>query len=215
MAAYEVKQGDHLTKIAANFGFVDYEFIWNHPNNAALKQLRKDPHVLFPGDSLYIPDPSKREEICATGRLHKFVLGRRQLMLRLVLEDHYEGPLARAQCEIVFSGRANPATTDPAGKIEQLILPSIRDGVLIIADPGTPARNISIPIRVGDLDPVQELSGQRARLANLGYLAGDFEQPTERHMKSAIEEFQCDHGLTVDGICGPNTQEKLKTVYGS
>jgi len=32
---------------------------------------------------------------------------------------------------------------------------------------------------------------------------------------SAVEEFQCDNGLTVDGDCGPNTQAKLKEVHGS
>ena len=31
---------------------------------------------------------------------------------------------------------------------------------------------------------------------------------------SAIEEFQCDHGLVVDGKCGPATQAKLKQVHG-
>jgi hypothetical protein len=29
-----------------------------------------------------------------------------------------------------------------------------------------------------------------------------------------VEEFQCDNSLTVNGICGPNTQAGLKQVYG-
>jgi hypothetical protein len=32
--------------------------------------------------------------------------------------------------------------------------------------------------------------------------------------RSAVEEFQCNHGLSVDGKCGPITQAKLKSVYG-
>ena len=70
---------------------------------------------------------------------------------------------------------------------------------------------------IGHLDPVSEPSGQAARLKNLGYLFSspeadpDYEQKALGH---AIEEFQCDHRLSVDGICGPNTQAKLKEVYG-
>jgi peptidoglycan hydrolase-like protein with peptidoglycan-binding domain len=32
--------------------------------------------------------------------------------------------------------------------------------------------------------------------------------------RSAVEEFQCDHGLTVDGDCGAQTQAKLLSVHG-
>lgn len=36
----------------------------------------------------------------------------------------------------------------------------------------------------------------------------------ELRFRSAVEEFQCDNGLTVDGKCGPNTQAKLKLIHG-
>jgi len=39
-------------------------------------------------------------------------------------------------------------------------------------------------------------------------------QDGEQQFRSAVEEFQCDQGLTVDGICGPQTQAKLKQVHG-
>ncbi len=54
-------------------------------------------------------------------------------------------------------------------------------------------------------------SGQQARLDNLGYFASDGDDDA---FKSAVEEFQCDNSLTVDGDCGPATQAKLKQVYG-
>src|SRR5262249_8508870 len=89
---------------------------------------------------------------------------------------------------------------------------------LIIKDPQTPLDDVVIPIKVGHLDPVEEVSGQQARLNNLGYFAGPLEGKTEEENQalflSAIEEFQCDHGLRVDGICGPQTQAKLKEVHG-
>jgi peptidoglycan hydrolase-like protein with peptidoglycan-binding domain len=53
------------------------------------------------------------------------------------------------------------------------------------------------------------------RLNNLGYRAGDTTDANDSAFKSAVEEFQCDYALAVDGICGPNTQGKLKDVHGS
>lgn len=54
------------------------------------------------------------------------------------------------------------------------------------------------------------ISGQSGRLTNLGYFSGDVNQPEPADFKSAVEEFQCDHGLAVDGICGPITQASLR-----
>ena len=40
---YTVKQGDHLSTIAAQHGFPDHTVIWNHPDNARRKQERMMP----------------------------------------------------------------------------------------------------------------------------------------------------------------------------
>ena len=71
-----------------------------------------------------------------------------------------------------------------------------------------------IAIQIGDLDPVDESSGQVARLANLGYYRGPVDKVDPDEFKSAVEEFQCENSLTVDGKIGPKTQAKLKTVHG-
>jgi peptidoglycan hydrolase-like protein with peptidoglycan-binding domain len=71
-----------------------------------------------------------------------------------------------------------------------------------------------VALLVGDLDPVEEVSGQLARLQNLGYYAGKIGGGDAMAVRSAIEEFQCDNKLTVDGICGPETQARLIAVHG-
>ena len=43
---------------------------------------------------------------------------------------------------------------------------------------------------------------------------GDVGSTDADALESAVEEFQCDNNLTVDGICGPVTQAKLKQVAG-
>jgi hypothetical protein len=109
-------------------------------------------------------------------------------------------------------------TTDDQGKLEREIAPTDETAFLTVKDPQAPDSEILIPMMIGHLDPVDEESGQKARLINLGYLsapvAGESQDDSEMRFLAAIEEFQCENGLTVDGKCGPNTQAKLKQVHG-
>jgi peptidoglycan hydrolase-like protein with peptidoglycan-binding domain len=98
-------------------------------------------------------------------------------------------------------------------QIEQQIPKRAENGALTIEDDRSPF-GVEVPIKVGHLDPVDEVSGQRARLNNLGYNAGERAAPAELQFRSAVEEFQCDYDLTVDGVCGPQTQAKLLEVHG-
>jgi N-acetylmuramoyl-L-alanine amidase len=211
---YTVKQGDHLSSIASELGFSDYLIIWNDSHNAALKQKRLNPNVLYPGDVLYIPDRQFREETRSTDQHHKFVVHRPPIELRIVLEDLLEEPIANAQCDLLLEGEVLHVTTDGKGQIERPIRPDTHSAVLIIKDSQTPFNGEEISIRIGHLDPVEEVSGQIARLNNLGYFAGEASPGDPDKFRSAVEEFQCDHGLKVDGNCGLATQAKLKEVHG-
>jgi hypothetical protein len=211
---YTVQQGDHLARIAKTFGFSDWQTIWKHPNNAGLKDKRQNPNVLFPGDVVYIPDRQSRQESCSTDKKHSFVKNTSDLKLRLTLRDQYEKPIVNASCNLILGANSDTVTTDGSGKIEVDIQPDDRDGFLIIQNPETPFDSTPIPFKVGDLDPVLEISGQVARLNNLGYFAGALGRPDPATFQSAVEEFQCENNLIVDGICGPATQAKLKQVHG-
>jgi N-acetylmuramoyl-L-alanine amidase len=215
MADYHiVEQGEYLSKIAFENGFLDHTIIWDHPNNAQLKQDRKNPNVLFPGDKLFIPDMEQRQESGATDQHHKFAIKQEKLMLRLVLEDIYEKPIANAPCKLIVDDESFDLITDSKGKIEQEIPSDAHEAVLVIKGDQTPFQGDIIPIKIGHLDPVEEVSGQQARLNNLGYFAGDGAKADAPDFHSAVEEFQCDHHLKVDGICGPVTRAKLKDVHG-
>lgn len=211
---YEVQQGDHLSGIAKAFGFSRYQTIWDDPNNAELKALRVNPNVLFPGDIVFIPDIVIPDFPRPTDQRHKFVLNAPPLQLRLVLEDIYEKPIAGAACTLRLGFERRKVTTDGTGRLEQDIPPDLRDASLTIQVPQTPFEDTEIPIKVGHLDPVDKVTGQRARLNHLGYFPGTGGGADTAAFKSAVEEFQCDQGLAVDGICGPQTQAKLKQVHG-
>ncbi len=209
---YTVVQGDHLSKIAKEHGFPDYHVIWDDPNNAELKQKRQNPNVLFPGDQLYVPDMQEKDESGNTDKRHTFEVTKEPLKLRLVLEDYLEKPIANAQCALLVEGQVTQHTTDSNGHVEQDIPLGAHEATLVIRGDETPFHDVIIPVKIGDLDPVDEGSGQLARLTNLGYFPGD--GTDQNAFGSAVEEFQCDQGLTVDGKCGPITQAKLKKVHG-
>jgi Putative peptidoglycan binding domain/LysM domain len=219
MSTYHtVVQGEHLSGIARKYGFSSYKTIWNHGQNAELKKKRQNPNVIFPGDLLFIPDKGEKEESRSTEKRHHFKLKTEKLKLRLVLEDLYEKPIANAKVELHIENEVFTLTTNGQGRIEEDIKATDEQGFLTIKDPQTPINEILIPIKIGDLDPVEEESGQKARLNNLGYFAGPLPEKSAEDNKamflSAVEEFQCDHSLVVDGKCGPSTQAKLKQEHG-
>ena len=211
---YTVKQGDHLLQIAAAFGFRDHTSIWDHPRNARLKQERKNPNVLNPGDILFIPDTQEKEVPRPVDQRHRFIVRGEGLKLRLVLEDQLERPISNAKCDLFVGSEAFHLVSDAKGKIEHDIPVDAQRATLVIRSPETPFDGEFFQVRIGHLDPVETVPGQRARLNNLGYFAGTTTGPDDPAFRSAAEEFQCDHDLTVDGKVGPATQAKLKQVHG-
>jgi peptidoglycan hydrolase-like protein with peptidoglycan-binding domain len=113
-------------------------------------------------------------------------------------------------------------STDGAGALErELPLPlrtaetgQVRFEEPVTTDAQTLSRPQNIALKLGHLDPVDEVSGQVGRLRNLGYYPLPAGEPDPELFRAAVEEFQCEHNLAVDGICGPVTQAKLEEVYG-
>lgn len=224
---YTVVQGDYLSKIAKDHGFSDYLVLWNHPENAKLKKERENPNVLYPGDKVFIPDREEKVASISTDAKHRFEVIRKPLMLRLIIEDMYETPRSETECELLVGNKRIPdLITDGQGKIQTEISAGETEAFLTLKKskkkPEAQAIEISVPIRIGNLNPITKISGQKARLNNLGYFGGTPEESDDEDPKatedmtfrSAVEEFQCDHSLVVDGKCGPNTQAKLKQVHG-
>ena len=221
---HTVVQGEYLSKIARNYGFSDYRTIWEHPRNAELKRLRQNPNVLYPGDELFIPDRKEKYESRVTERRHRFQMRAPSLKLRIVVEDTYEKPIGGAPFELSIGSALHSLTSDERGKVEQDIPSTAEAAILIIRTEETPLNNVAIPVKIGHLDPVEEVTGQKGRLKNLGYYFGVIDTKVDAEFRSAVEEFQCDNfpsprradgvPVAVDGVCGPKTQARLKEVHG-
>ncbi|MBK8258106.1 MAG: peptidoglycan-binding protein [Polyangiaceae bacterium] len=205
---YTVIPGDYLAKIAAQFGFLDGATIWNDPANASLRQIRPNPEVLLPGDRVTIPDKERRVEERPTERRHTFVLRRSPLKLRIAIRDRVHHAEPQLTVDFTLDGQIDQPTTDGNGMFERRISPSAGSGALT-------ALGESVAVHVGFLDPVDSPTGWKARLNNLGYAAGPVDRSTPVEERSALEEFQCDVGLTVTGLADGTTLQKLLEKHGS
>lgn len=200
-----IKQGDYLSKIAHANGHYE-PTIWNHPENAQLVRKRKNPQILLPGDRMHVPEKARRNEQGQTEQRHRFVCRHLPLHLRIEpLRADY-----RKEDDPRISMRVDADIAQNTGTVMDLRIPkTANQGEVKLSD------DRRLRVQIGHLDPVVELSGVKGRLNNLGYRAGPPASPElDAQFMSALEEFQCDQGLSVDGICGPNTQAKLEQVHG-
>jgi hypothetical protein len=200
-----VRQGEFLGSIAHQCGFVAAD-IWNHPENARLTRLRKDPDMLCTGDVLYIPEPRKKWLPVRVGEVNRFVanIPRVTLTLKLVTKA---GPLANTECLLSGIPGLTAATTDGTGTLT--ISAPITVGAVVI-DVDKP--RFYAVVRVGHMDPPDTEPGVRMRLRNLQYLH-DHDVPDE-HFACAVAAFQRARGLSDSGTVDDMTRKALVDAHG-
>ena len=207
---HTVKQGEHLSHIAALYGFSDYKAIWDYGENAELRKTRKDPHILAAGDVVAIPDPRKKTVTKQAGAAYRFKLATVVLQLQIKLRDRWDHAIGDAPCwfridDTDDQGNPKPPVavyklTEKDGLFKHPVTRTAVEGELEVqagAGPEATARQKEkFDLVVGGLDPVSTDSGLRARLNNLGYFAGLPEGSGDREqLRWALEEFQFDHGI--------------------
>src|SRR5215475_5811223 len=154
-----VQQGEHLSSIAHDYGFQAYETIWNHSNNAQLRQKRGNANVLYPGDVLFIPDRVDKKVPAATGAMHHFQLIDAKLKLSVRVRDRAGKPMPNTECELEVDGQAYKLTTNAHGLVEKPIPATAKGGMFRV-----PELHLESPVQIGHLDPVDEQSGLAGRL---------------------------------------------------
>lgn len=83
-----LRPGETIVMVADLYGFRAWETIAEAAENAALLELRGDPHALEPGDPVHVPDPKLGERTYASGTEHRATLrtGRPLLEVRVFTE---------------------------------------------------------------------------------------------------------------------------------
>ena len=199
---YEVQPGDCLNSIAFEQGFL-WETLWNAPENAQLKQDRKDPNVLLEGDILHIPDLRIKEEAGMTETRHRFKAKGVPVRFRLRLLLNGQ-PMSNEPFELLVDGKTHQGETDQNGVLKVPLLPSARSALLVL---GEGERQEKVEISFGCIDPIDTQSGLEGRLSNLGFTA-------EGDMPEAIRAFQTEYKLPQTGQADEATLKKLQEVFG-
>ena len=237
---YRAREGDCVSSIAFEHGF-HWETLWNHANNAQLKQKRKNPNMLRAGDIVHIPDLTPSEETRATDKTHRFKLKDVPIRLCLrILELPRRAPGTREHAQDVVPRTAEPdsprtrdrerpeprsslpyiltidgqhfrGATSSDGMIEYSIPPNARDGRLVL-EPGRPGE-LTILLKIGCLEPVDEIAGAQARLNNLGFRCGVVDGILGPRTTAALKQFQASHGLGASGALDDATKDRLREAH--
>jgi hypothetical protein len=206
MPSYIVGPGESIPSIAKDNGFL-WKTIWEHEQNRALKQLRKDPNVLLEGDEVYLPDPTTKTETRPTKAKHTFVRLGEPTKIKIQMKKMGK-PRANEQYTIEIDGVSITGVTDGSGNVEQFMPGNSRRAVLKLKDGKEEYR-----LKIGHLDPVEETSGVQQRLSNLGFDCGDEDGYLGPVTKAAIAKFQKQQGLMVTGEPNALTCNKLKELH--
>jgi hypothetical protein len=237
-----IREGDCISSIAKETGHF-WETIWNDGGNAELKDARGDPNVLLPNDRLHVPELRRKEEPGETEMRHRFRRLGEPSMLRLQLleeqmdaepdelEDQQEDrepttdaeesadeqgadrPQAEVPYALQIDGENFSGVTDAEGRLEHPIPGNARRGRLTL-NPGA-ANEVTIPLQLGHLAPITELSGVKDRLANLGFDCGDPSERETPEFEQALYAFQEKYGLSLTGKADQATRDKVMEIHGS
>lgn len=219
-----VLPGECIASLAARHG-VSVATIWDHPDNAALRELRPSPHQLVPGDVVHLPDGTSRGHQVSPGTSHAFsgtppLVELRLSLLEPVVDDTPRAgtdvddpqlddpepprPVADIPFRIEVGGFHREGTTDGQGLLITQV-PATATSARLWLEPDT-ERERYLGLDIGHLHPADEPTGLQHRLGNLGYLTDDEDDALPR----AIRGFQRDADLDVTGELDPATAERLR-----
>jgi len=200
---YTVRQGDCISSIAYKHGFFP-DTIWNDSKNSSLKQKRKDPNVLLPGDVVHIRDMEQKEESCPSEQRHRFrkkgVPAKMKVQM-LLNDEPRKNEKYRLYVDDVL---LKEGKTDSNGIVEETIPPNAMKGEIVFVDEN--GNEERYPFDFGTVDPIDTDEGIKGRLLNLGYSVDD--------LPTAVREFQQKEGLEATGNINEATRNKIKEKFG-
>lgn len=237
---HTVQQGESVESIAFTAGHI-WETVWKHPNNAALREQRRSPHVLLPGDLVFVPPLEQKETLRPTGKQHPF--HRKGVPSRLKIRFLVDGqPRASAAYALFIDGEhEKDGQTDGDGLLDEPVSPlASRAEVHFTADPAPepiepnnfddqgpdivqeprPAAKpppaepppLIYTFDLRHLDPASEISGLKGRLCHLGYFVGPSDGILDPRGEEALRAFQTDQGIAVTGELDQATQDQLREL---
>ncbi len=213
MTTHKVEQGECLSTIASKNGLT-WRQLWEHPDNAALREKRKNPNILHPGDEVAIPEkkrPSVALALDGTTTVTRRRADHRPLVLRVV--DANGAALTDTEYKLVPTGTAERrGRTDKQGVLREELPLSVKQAKLEVGE-------LRFDLDIGHLNPLERtdddgVSGAQARLKNLGYRTGKIDGKLGPRTEAALRAFQTDEGLDVTGTLDEPTRTRLAARHG-
>lgn len=207
-ARVRIDQSESIATLAKKYGFDHWKTLWEHPENAELRSMRPNPHVLAPGDEVFIPDLQQREEAKETEAKHSFVIKSGKWVMRLELrDDNYQA--IEGEPYILNIPGLDPieSETGDNGLIEHELPRDTKSGTLTVLGE-------EFALQFHTLDPVAKVAGVQARLTNLGFAAGPPDGivgPLTRAGVIAFQQSQDD--LEATGEIDDATRKKLLELH--
>ena len=209
-----VRQGECLHSIAAQYGFDGWKAIYDHADNAPLRDRRPNPDLLHPGDTVVIPDRAHKRVERPTNSRHVLKVRRPQVALRVFLHGEDGEPLASTRYLIRGEGIERAGHTDANGLVDQSV-PAYLSSVELrvwLEDDDSDQPDLEYTLMMGHLDPIETFTGVRERLCNLGYRCDDAEDGSDA-MRDAVRRFRQDHGLPAGDEIDAEFRSRLRDVH--
>lgn len=200
----KVGTGESVPSLAKKHGFF-WRTIWEHAENAGLREKRKDPSILFEDDDIFIPHVQIKEVFKGTDAMYTFKRKGEPCKIKLQLFKLGE-PRANESYKLDIEGTVIEGKTDGEGKIEHFMPGESSAGTLILRD-----GRETYPLRIGYLDPLDEVIGVQQRLNNLGFNcpeSGELDEAT----KTALQKFQADNKIEASGEVDAATKAKIQEL---
>jgi hypothetical protein len=224
---YIIQPGDTALTIALMHE-VDEQEIIKHPKNSPIfEEKQRDPHMLAPGEMLFVPPPQAPAPTVAAKSQNQFVARTAKVHVHLAFASEKgvlknEPFVVSAPVSVVGKKRSRKEKKEPLrdqldkdGKLS-LVVPALIGSFTICF----PERDMTHEIMVGGLDPADVQSGINARLLHRGYLPLDQEidNPyffeTETAEKATLKSFQEAFMLEPSGHVDSPTKEALVKENG-
>ena len=214
---HTVAQGETLLRIAKQYGYQTSKALYNHPSNAEFKALRPDPNLIYPGDKITIPPKKEKFIPLRTNSINSFVVQNEKEYFRLQVSYDDGDDVAGKRVVLNIGSQTIDTVLQSDGLIEVELdnNDALTGTVDLYLNEGETTPTKSFAVQIGNLDPIETLSGVQGRCNMLGFDCGTVDGVMGKKTRIGVKEFQYEHNLDIDGIPGPKTKAKLQQVFGS
>lgn len=214
---HEVKQGECIAKLAFNYGLAP-DTIWNHPENAKLKADRKELHILNPKDVVFIPPKTLKKISVNAGE--QIELQQQSALEKLRIRFLHYDDTPRTGLPFLVSIKTGKndvwpnaqGKTDAAGFVIVDVPPNSTFAEIILGEGEDQEIH---EFDLGYVNPIDTVSGLKARLNNLRFDCGAETDELNNQTVMAIKMFQRRYKLESTGEPDAATLALLGEKFGS